>query len=54
MVLSFLRPPTTLNGAIVAKMDAVIARMGSKKDRMTLQIMNRLANFAPSYGKRVR
>lgn len=52
--MSFLRPITTANAAIAARVVAGIALMASKKNRNDLQIMNYLANFAPSYGKRVR
>ncbi len=52
--LWFSRLPTTLNGAIAARADAVIVPTDSKKRNNDLQIMNYLANFAPSNGKRVR
>jgi hypothetical protein len=49
-----LRRLITLNEGIVARTDAAIAPMVSKKSNEELQIMNNLAKFAPSYGKRVR
>ncbi len=52
--LWFSQRLTTSNEAIAAKAVAVIAPMDSKKRRNDLQIMNNLANFAPSNGKRVR
>ncbi len=52
--LWFSRPLITLSEGIVARTDAVIALMATKKSNEDLQIMNNLANFAPSYGKRVR
>ena len=50
----YLRPFITSSAGIAARTVVDIVRTGSKKTRSELQIMNYLANFAPSYGKRVR
>lgn len=48
--MSFLQRRIILNAAIVARVGAVIAPTATKKRRNDLQIMNYLANFAPSNG----